>query len=404
MVSLYCTHQRGEFMKKIKLKRKLKNEDLFYNILSTVLRPFLRFRYDIETHNKDILKNKEPYLIIGNHVMADDPVIVNFHSRKLIRYMAADTNYDTPWKRTIFSLGGAIPFSKGNSDFKAVKHLLRLVKNRKPVGLYPEGGRGWSGETEEIIFSTAKLIKILNNSVYRVMTKGGYMNKPRWADYYRKGKIHMHYDVLFHKEEVKKLTVEEIYEKIKKAIYHNEYSWQKENNYTYKGKNKAEHIERLLYICTKCSTIDSLSSKGDEFKCTECGEKWKINDYGFIEGGFYDNTVEWNHWQKKQLYKKLKKSEITINTKKIQFEKFDKNGKKLYNEEVLINLDDKNLKIKGREFNEKLDVKNIRAVSITLLDIFEFYNKEEKYRIIFNPEVNPSIIYFLETLKYYSRS
>src|SRR6056297_461406 len=391
-------------MKKSEFKRKLKKEDLFYDIISTVLRPFLRFRYDIKTQNKDILKSKEPYLIIGNHMMADDPVIVNFHSNKLIRYIASDTNYDTTWKRVVLSMGGAIPFSKGNSDFKAVKHLLRLVKNNKPVGLYPEGGRCWSGETEEIIFSTAKLIKILNTTVYRVMTKGGYLKKPRWADKYRKGKIHFYYDVLFKKEEIKNLTAEEIYVKMKSAIYHNEYKWQKENSYLYKGKNRAEHIERLLYLCPNCKGFDTISSREDSFKCSECKTAWKINDYGFIEGDYYDNTVDWNLWQKEILNNKLKNSEIEIETGSIDIKKFDKDGKKLYNKKVSIRLDSKNLIIQGEGIEENINVENIKAISITLLDIFEFYNNEnKKYRIIFNPEINPSIIYFLETLKFYSR-
>lgn len=404
MVLLHCMHQRGESMKKSEFKRKLKNEEIFYNIVSKTLRPFLELRYDMTTHNEGILKSKEPYLIIGNHVMADDPIIVNFHSYKLIRYIASDTNYDTMWKRILLSLGGAIPFSKGNSDFKAVKHLLRLVKNSKPVGLYPEGGRSWSGETEEIIFSTAKLIKVLNTTVYRVMTKGGYLKKPRWADNYRKGKIHFYYDILFDKEEIKKLTAEEIYEKMKTSIYHNDYKWQKKNKQLYRGKNKAEHIERLLYICPNCKGIDTISSKENRFKCTKCGTAWKINDYGFIEGDHFDNTVDWNHWQKNILVEKLENNEITIETQNMNFEKFDKDGKKLYKEKIAVKLDSSFLNIKGESISESIEVENIKAISITLLDIFEFYNKDgEKYRFIFDPEINPSIILFLETLKFYTR-
>lgn len=387
---------------KNRFKRKLKKEDLFYKVMMIIVRPFLPLRYDITQTNKEILHTEEPYLIIGNHVMADDPVIVNSHSDRLIRYIASDTNYDTYWKKVVLNLGGAIPFSKGNTDFKAVKHLIRLTKSNKPVGLYPEGGRCWSGETEEIIYSTAKLIKMLRVPVYKVIMKGGYLKKPRWAQFYRKGKIFMDYKVLFTKNQIENMDEEEIYKEMKGGIYHNDYKWQRDNKIRFTGKNKAEHIERLLYFCPKCESLDSIYSRGDNFHCKTCGEKWNIDDYGFIKGEFFQDTVQWNNWQKDLLYEKLEKEKLEIISGEIKLKKFNSSGKKIFDENVELILSSHFIKVKGTSLNEEMKINSIKAVSITLLDIFEFYNtRDEKFRIIFDPKSNPSIILFLETLKYY---
>ena len=384
--------------------RKLKKEDLFYKVMMLIVRPFLPFRYDITEINKEILHTEEPYLIIGNHVMADDPVIVNSQSDKLIRYIASDTNYDTYWKKVVLNLGGAIPISKGNTDFKAVKHLIRLTKANKPVGLYPEGGRCWSGETEEVIYSTAKLIKMLKVPVYNVIIKGGYLKKPRWAQYYRKGKIFMDYKVLFTKNQIENMDEEEIYKDMKRGIYHNDYKWQRDNKIKFTGKNKAEHIERLLYLCPKCKSLDSIYSHGDNFHCKSCGEKWNIDDYGFIKGEFFQDTVQWNKWQKDLLYKKIKEENLEIISGEIKLKKFNSYGEKILDENVEINLSSMKIEIKINTTVEEIKIENVKAVSITLLDIFEFYNsRDEKFRIVFDPKSNPSIILFLETLKYYMR-
>jgi len=279
---------------------------------------------------------------------------------------------------------------------------LRLSKADKPVGIYPEGGRCWSGETEEIIYSTAKLIKMLRIPVYSAIIKGGYLKKPRWAQHYRKGKIFLDYEVLFEKKQIKKMSEEEIYEQIKNGIYHNEYEWQRKNKIKFKGKNKAEHIERLLYMCPKCKGLDTIYSQGDLFSCKSCSESWAIDDYGFIKGDYFEDTVQWNKWQKDILYGYLKREKIEIITQEISFQKFNKEGKKILEQMVNVVLSSKSLKINGQNIDEILCIENIKAFSITLLDIFEFYNnQDEKYRIIFNPKKNPSIIFFLETLKYY---
>ena len=390
-------------MKKIKtFNKKLKKEDRFYRIIVLILRPFLPLRYNITKNNSEILKREEPYLIIGNHVMADDPIIINSHSNRLIRYIASDTNYDTYWKKFFLNLGGAIPFSKGNKDFKAVKQVLRLIKADKPVGIYPEGGRSWSGETEEVIYSTAKLIKMLKIPVYSAIMKGGYLKKPRWAQYYRKGKIFLDYEVLFEKKQINKMSEEEIYKKMKKEIYHNEYDWQRKNKIKFRGKDKAEHIERLLYMCPNCKGLDTIYSRGDFFTCKNCSENWSIDDYGFIKGNYFEDTVQWNKWQKDILHSDLKREEIEIITQEINLQKFNNKGEKTLEQMVNGVLSPKSLKINGHNIDEIIYIENIKAFSITLLDIFELYNDQnEKYRIIFNPKKNPSIILFWETLKYY---
>jgi ribosomal protein S27AE len=214
----------------------------------------------------------------------------------------------------------------------------------------------------------------------------------------------MDYKVLFTKNQIENMDEEEIYKEMKRGIYHNDYKWQRDNKLKFTGKNKAEHIERLLYLCPKCKSLDSIYSHGDNFHCKSCGEKWNIDDYGFINGEFFQDTVQWNKWQKDLLYKKIKEENLEIISGEIKLKKFNSYGEKILDENVEINLSSMKIEIKINTTVEEIKIENVKAVSITLLDIFEFYNsRDEKFRIVFDPKSNPSIILFLETLKYYMR-
>ena len=98
---------------------------------------------------------------MGHHVTAFDPIISNLFSRRLIRYVTADANYDSKLKRFFLNLVEGIPFTKNAADSSAIRRIMRHIKKGHPVGLYPVGGRNWDVSTDFIIRSTAKLVKLI---------------------------------------------------------------------------------------------------------------------------------------------------------------------------------------------------------------------------------------------------
>lgn len=380
----------------IKQNLKRKFEKVFHMVLRPFVKLYLESLFNIEVINNPLKEENGAYILLGNHVTAHDPVIINCYTKKYVRFIAGDINYDTPWKKFFLDILGSIPISKNNADRKAVKQLLNFIKGGHPVGLYPEGGRNWSGETEKIIYSTAKLLKLAKAPVYVSTFKGGYLSKARWSQYYKKGKLIIEIKKSINKIEIKSMNVDEIYERIKSDLYHNDYDWQRKNMIPFKGDNKAEHIERVLYLCPTCGNYDTIYSEGNMFYCKSCNSKSIINEYGFIEGDFqYDNVTDWYNWQNKELDVYVFDDTKALETNLIKLQVFSKDNKLKFDGEANFKITKNELLIEKNNTIEKVQVDNIKALSLTLLDSCEFYNSQgEKYRLEFNPKENMSIVMF----------
>ncbi len=384
------------------MKFKRKFEEGIFLTLKHPVKLFFKLRFNIKILINELDNVSTPYILIGNHVTAEDPIIVNCFTKHLVRFVAADTNYDTLWKKILLNLVGAIPFSKNNFDYKAVKRVLTYLNSGFPIGIYPEGGRSWTGETDNIIFSTAKLIKLSKVPVYTALYKGGYLSKPRWSQYYKKGILEIKITKTLDADEIRSMTTNEIYNRIGTSMYHNDYSWQSNKMIRFIGKKRAEFIERILYLCPNCNSLNSFQSNSNYFNCKDCNTTYEINEYGYIIGNTdYDNVADWDKWQKEELSKYCEEENFNLTSKSIHLQKFC-NNRKIYNDLSDVTVNSNELIISKQNDIEYIQINNIKSISVTLLDVFEFYNSSgEKYRFILNPQENISINLIYNTIKYF---
>ena len=125
--------------------------DIIYHLLKYPVMLYLKFKFNIKVDRNPLKELKGPYLLLGHHVTAFDPIISNLFSGRLIRYVTADANYDSKLKRFLLNLVEGIPFTKNAADSSAIRRIMRHIRKGHPVGLYPEGGRNWDGSTDFII-------------------------------------------------------------------------------------------------------------------------------------------------------------------------------------------------------------------------------------------------------------
>ena len=274
----------------------------FHKFLKVTLGNYLIRKFNIKADTGGLEKVDPPYIVIANHPGFWDPFILSAFAPHPIQYVASDTYFRKPLLRILLRLVGAFPKSKFMADAITVKTILHVKKQGGVIGIFPEGSREWDGRTEELLYPTAKLIKSLKIPVISAKFNGGFLSHPRWASKPRKGELNIEYRILFEGQSAESHTVDEVYDKITKALQHDEYEYQAKKMIRFKGRKLAERLGLFLFICPECRSIGKLESRDDTFTCSHCGYSVRYNEFGFLDPVkvktlYYDTPAKWNTWQ-----------------------------------------------------------------------------------------------------------
>jgi len=243
---------------------------------------WIKYRFRFEYHTSKGIKR--PCLILANHQTAFDQFAVGAGFYFGINYIASDSIFRHGFKSWLMKiLTRPIPFSKGSSDASAIIRMISVVKQGGTLGIFPSGNRSFFGEECTIKPGIGKLAKKMGVPVVLVQMRGGYNAKPRWKSKPNKGKVRAGVTRVVSVEELASFSAEQLDDIIKKELYFNEFEWNAAEKIVFRGKQKAEYLERALFFCPECKSLDGLSSKGNEFFCTFCNMRVLINDTGFFE-------------------------------------------------------------------------------------------------------------------------
>lgn len=251
--------------------------------------------------SKDVKDLKAPYLLLSNHIGTWDPFVVGYFLDKPIHFVSSDAVFRDRFMRFLLTRMGVIPKKKNVKDTKVIRTMLSVIENDNCIGLFPEASRSWTGRTMHIDAATAKLVKLLKVPVVCAKMKGMQLFNPRWGTRLRMTRVIIDYKVSLTKEEVLEMNESEIREIIRNSLYHNEVEYQRIQQNKIYSFEKAEYISYVLFTCPKCKSIGEISTKGDDFYCTSCESKWRVNKLGFFEGkgheSQFDNINDWYDWQ-----------------------------------------------------------------------------------------------------------
>lgn len=262
---------------------------------------YIKYRFRAKKFDEKQAGIKPPYIVISPHFCMADAFLLALSFRRQIYYVANDDIFNIPAISPIIRyLVSPIPKMKSVPDIQTIKDIITVKNQGGIIGLFPEGNTTFYGRTGYIPPAIARLIGKLRIPVVFYTFDGMYFTSPRFADKVRRrrgGSIWGRVKRVWMPEEFAELTPEQIYDEVKQTMYVDPYAEQSLDMYSYRGRNRANYVERVCFQCPVCKRIGMLS-KGHDLGCPHCGYSVIYNEYGFFERAdgdkpVYDNVYDW---------------------------------------------------------------------------------------------------------------
>ena len=317
-------------------------------------------------------KIKDPSLIVFNHGSDYDQFMVIKGVPEYKRYIASDALIRTKKMRLAFKLvDDFIIRRKGERGDNVVRSAIASIEKGVNVCMAPEGGETFNGCSNRPRPKTGDMVKKMNCGLVTYRLSGMYFKKPPWAKTSAKGAPMFGEPIgMYSREEVQKMSAEEINDLIYRDLYINHYEWQREHMIPYDRENRAECQEYVVYVCPKCKEIGHLHSKGNEIHCDCCGYKAEVDVYGFYQGEdlVFDNLYDWDIWQKGYLLEKMEEwkqhpDEPFFTDVNGRLEYLDNNYPVLIGEGLTLTMSCECLRIFGGDIDMTLPMDEVRAIT-----------------------------------------
>ncbi len=335
----------------------------------------------------DIKVPKEPVLFLSNHQLNLDAVRLRMYNNRRILFVGHEEVFRNKLYRWIANnLMDIICRGYSKTDISYIKDLFRAKKAGLSIGIYPEGGINYFNKSIHFDISIAKLAKKLNMPIMLCNVNGGSFIKPRWSKHKGKNRVEFSYKRLITKEELKNLSVEELYQIMIDNIIVNDYDWQRKTMSAVNRKEPARNLNHALFVCPKCSSIHTLNFSDNTISCSHCKKIFGIDKYNFvINSNKVKDLVAWDELQYKILKEKLKnfsKDKVLLEAKAEYktthideyFNRKDHRSAnvKLYMDRLVISLPDKEI---------IYPINNLYKIYVEFRNTIQFSFEENKIRL-----------------------
>ena len=210
-----------------------KKPNIFWRSLAWGLSvPALRnVDFKLEKVGMDKLGKNEPALIFMNHSNFLDFQIAMHALRSRKVNIVATFDAFINKERALRGVG-CIPTRKFTTDFTLVRDIKYCLNTLgTSVLMYPEADYSYGGRAHTIPLSAAGLIKLMGVPFCMIETYGGFINDPIYNNLHdRKSRVSACLRYILSPEQIKEMSVEEIYEVVLREFSYDGFRWQQENN------------------------------------------------------------------------------------------------------------------------------------------------------------------------------
>ena len=213
----------------------------------------------------------------------------------------------------LFGLNKVIPKKNYSADKLSIRAVSEVIKKGGCVTFAPEGLASDYGGNKPIVPGTSKMFKHFKVPVYLCYLEGQYLQNTKVCLDERLGETHATMSLLFSKDDVERLSVEEMDDIINEKFRRNEYAWNAEKKIKWDTKGRiCYRLEDFCYKCPKCGKEFTMKGEGDKITCSNCGNGATMDDYYQFHP--FENAVipaspfEWAENERKDIIKEIREN------------------------------------------------------------------------------------------------
>jgi 1-acyl-sn-glycerol-3-phosphate acyltransferase len=114
---------------------------LFYTFAKVLFVFIFRLTLKVEVHGTENVPDDGKLVVCGNHQSNWDPLAIAAFFPRKISWMGKKELFENKILKTIVTWLGVFPVDRQIADVSAVKTALRILKDDRVLGIFPEGTR-----------------------------------------------------------------------------------------------------------------------------------------------------------------------------------------------------------------------------------------------------------------------
>lgn len=297
-------------------KRRYKRPNLFFwrFLINFIANPILLPKHHLKTKIVDDIRDCDgPCFVIYNHQSRMDYLYVGKCCPTTpLNYLVAYNEFFRKKFKFVFKLMNCIPKKNFVTDIDSMEAINSIIKQNGKICFAPEGITSIVGHNQPIVAGTGKFLKHYNIPVYLCKINGAFLSSNKTLIKEKDGPVFANFSLLFTKEDLENQTEQEIQDEVDKALWTDEYEWNKKQHFMYHSKGKiCDHLHDLCYKCPKCGTEFKMIGKGNKIVCSHCGNGATQDDY-YDFHPLNDNCLipetisKWADQERKDVYQEIK--------------------------------------------------------------------------------------------------
>ncbi len=356
-------------------------DSLFFDIFFMVVK-LLRFgKKKPVIEDEHLIEADLPYMVLSNSESFVDFAYLYYLSNHRSPAFVHNGYYCiSSLFRLIQKHCGFIPKKLLTDDPDAKAKIEETLKKGFPVVSFPEERFSPDGRTNSVYEKRGAYYKELGVDLVLVRITGAYYAHPKWRRRAYSSDVTVRVERVLKREEIASMTADEINNIIGDTLYNDASGI---TDISYKQKDKAKGLERLLYRCADCGALYKMTSKGNDLICRSCGAVHSLDNTYHFKGKLKSIPEYYDAVRDAEL-KDLDSLDLCA---AVKVKQLGKNGRTLKRDSGECTLDKNGFKYRSATEEFSIPVQDLPPLEFKCGKRFELYHDNRLY--FFTPSENP---------------